>query len=108
MIKMVFSAFALLFANAVYAAEAPDVQVLSESGDEIGYLADAIILENGDTELTSAMMFTGVREIKEGDKCYKVTIDGHLKSKKKGENNLQEPVTTESRAGITCPADHAI
>lgn len=108
MIKMVFSAFALLFANAVYAAEAPDVQVLSEIGNETGYLADAIILENGDTELTTAMMFTGVREIKEGDKCYKVTTQGHLKDKKKGETNLQEPVTTESKVVITCPADSSI
>lgn len=108
MIKIVFSVFALLFANAVYAAEAPDAQVLSEIGNETAYLTDAIILENGDTELTSAMMFTGVRKIKEGDKCYKVTIQGQLKDKKKGEITLQEPVTTESKVAISCPADSSI
>lgn len=108
MIKMVFSAFALLFINAVYAADAPDVQVLSESGDETGYLAQAVTLPNGDTELTAGKMFTGVRTIKEGDKCFEVTIKGHLKDKKQGESNLQEPVTTESKVVITCPADSSI
>jgi hypothetical protein len=113
MMKIIFTAAALLLAGAAYAADEVAVNVLpdnviSESGHETTYLSKAETLPNGDIELTPGTMFTGVRKIKEGDKCFNVTIKGFLKDKKQGDKNVQEPVTTESREVIPCPTDSSV
>jgi 6-phosphogluconolactonase (cycloisomerase 2 family) len=113
MMKIIFTAAALLLAGAAYAADEGALKALPENviggdGELRGYLSKVETLPNGDVVLTAAYMLTGVLKIKENDKCFEVTTKGFLKDKEQGGENVQEPVTTESRVIIPCPTDSAV